>query len=64
MNMAGIWPFNKKKKSRGIKRTKYVENVVRYDRIKDKKNSKESEKDSHINNASFNDALKVLSEDK
>ena len=44
MNMAGIWPFNKKKKSRGIKRTKYVENVVRYDRIKDKKNSKESER--------------------
>lgn len=64
MDMAGIWPFRRKKKSRGIKRTKYVENVVKYERKKDKKNFKESEKDSHINNASFNDALKVLSEKK
>ena len=64
MNMAGIWPFNKKKKSRGIKRTKYVENVVKYERKKDMKNPKESDEDAHINNATFNDALKVLSDKK
>ena len=62
--MAGIWPFNRKKKSRGIKRTKYVENVVKYERKKDMKNPKESDEDAHINNATFNDALKVLSDKK
>ena len=64
MDMAGIWPFNRKKKSRGIKRIKYLENVVKYERKKDMKNAKESDEDAHINNATFNDALKVLSDKK
>ena len=64
MDMAGIWPFNRKKKSRGIKRIKYLENVVKYERKKDMKNAKESDEDAHINNASFNDALKLLSDKK
>ena len=64
MDMAGIWPFKRKKKSRGIKRTKYVENVVQYERKKDKKNAKESDENAHINNATFNESLKVLSDKK
>ena len=64
MDMAGIWPFKRKKKSRGIKRTKYVENVVQYERKKGKKNAKESDENAHINNSTFNDALKVLSDKK
>lgn len=64
MNMAGIWPFKRKKKTRGIKRTKYVENVVQYERKKKEKKGNKSDEDEHINNASFNDALKVLSDKK
>jgi|TARA_B100000902_G_C26529763_1_gene537295 hypothetical protein len=61
--MAPIWPFKKKKPAKPtISRTKYMKNVVQYEKKSGKKESKNEDK-SHLENKKFLDAMKLLSKD-
>tara|TARA_B100001989_G_C24451701_1_gene419316 strand:+ start:168 stop:437 length:270 start_codon:yes stop_codon:yes gene_type:complete len=57
--MGPIWPFRKKKPDRpSISRKSYMKNVVEYER---KTKKEEKEKEEHLNDKKFIDALKLLS---
>ena len=61
--MAPIWPFKKKKPAKpAISRTKYMKNVIQYEKKSGKKESKNEDK-SHLENKKFLDAMKLLSKD-
>ena len=61
--MGPIWPFKKKKPAKPtISRTKYMKNVVQYEKKSGKKESKNEDK-SHLENKKFLDAMKLLSKD-
>ncbi len=57
--MVPAWPFRKKKPAKpSISRTKFVENVVEYERNSGKKGK--SKEEDHLEQSKFLDALKVL----
>ena len=59
--MAPAWPFRKKKPAKpSISRTKFVKNVVEYER-KSAKDSKAAEEENHLKDRKFLDAMKILS---
>lgn len=59
-HMVPAWPFKKKPKKPSISRTKFVSNVVEYDR-KTEKEIRESKEENHLKNKKFLDAMKLLS---
>ena len=59
--MAPAWPFRKKKPAKpSISRTKFVKNVVEYER-KSAKDSKAADEEKHLKDRKFLDAMKILS---
>ena len=59
--MAPAWPFRKKKPAKpSISRSKFVKNVVEYER-KSGKDSKAAEEENHLKDSKFLDAMKILS---
>jgi len=59
--MVPAWPFKKKKPAKpSLSRTKYVTNVVEYERKKGKETMAQEE-ESHLKNKKFLDAMKLLS---
>ncbi|MEE2629926.1 MAG: hypothetical protein VX492_03650 [Candidatus Thermoplasmatota archaeon] len=59
--MVPAWPFRKKKPAKpSISRTKFVKNVVEYER-KSRKDSKAADEETHLKDRKFLDAMKILS---
>jgi len=59
--MVPAWPFRKKKPAKpSISRTKFVKNVVEYER-KSGKDSKAADEENHLTDRKFLDAMKILS---
>ena len=62
--MGPVCPFKKKKPAKPtISRTRYMKNVVEYEKKSGKKENK-NEGRSHLENKKFLDAMKLLSNDK
>jgi hypothetical protein len=62
--MGPVWPFKKKKPAKPtISRTRYMKNVVEYERETGKKGRKK-EDHSHLKSKKFLDAKRLLSKEK
>ena len=57
MGMTPFWPFKKKPRKSRLRKNDYTENIVEYERTT---SSKKTDKDSHLKDEKFLNALKIL----